>query len=850
MANQHHQGFFRYFIIIISPYNLLNMLANNVGNSLRIESNVFDVLSLAVDNYGLSEDFQFDLQVKATESFKNFLACDAELKIISKASSNKIYGVISGLACAKSDIYAVSFNSLLYHLKTKKHSRNFIRQTLPSIISTILNGYKWVNNYDYQLKLGKKYEPLDFIVQKNETDYDFLFRQLGRFGLIFAAFDQQIIITDDIRSFPGKAEISLGFAKDELRGEESALNFASKSRVLAETIILKDHNDAGPSLNLTVKSKTYSNTPCWGKTYSYGENYQTLVDGKILAQQKMESLDWQRQVLTVATDRYGLVPGQEVTISCFNDKKVYRLINIQAQIIGLDSPYSNVLTLIPEKIPYRCPFKEKPQQGYTRGIINSEADCDGKYWVKLKYDTEENRYAYALRLIQPAAGNNHGLHFSLQPGTEVVIGYINSDQNRPVIIGSVPGSSTSNQAKAVNASDYMLRAAKGSQLLMQDIRFYEQVTLAAPAYSSQLNLDSSSSSQVSLVSQDGAVNIFAAKNLEQTTQGGCIQYIGANHVLVAGRDDAVSAGQDIKLDIESFTKNSSEGEMKIAAKTGSVVIDSKKSLHFCAGNRINIKAENEAVLQSVNAKLVLSAGDSVSISGGNIIFSSGKANLSIDQDGLVVLCGVTLDTQSEYVLQETNRSTFGGIPTKNLPSKIPPEPQIISVGEVRFSDKKNILYIAKEWKGTPYAEAYTKYAGFNARKKLGGDCGGVTAAVYKEAGYCYGYANVAGFIKTFGNHKFRKIFIAEAIAGDLVTWISQDLSSSHVHHIAIIAELFPDKNNRTEANTKIWSTHSSGKKIFNNEGTIKGFSDAYRNKANSAFVVSYWHFIGYKEDIL
>ncbi|MGE3673857.1 MAG: phage baseplate assembly protein V, partial [Polyangiaceae bacterium] len=43
-----------------------------------------------------------------------------------------------------------------------------------------------------------------------------------------------------------------------------------------------------------------------------------------------------------------------------------------------------------------------------------------------------------MRMLQSHAGANYGMHFPHKPGTEVAIGFMNGDPDRPFIAGALP----------------------------------------------------------------------------------------------------------------------------------------------------------------------------------------------------------------------------------------------------------------------------------------------------------------------------------------------------------------------------------------------------------------------------
>ena len=71
----------------------------------------------------------------------------------------------------------------------------------------------------------------------------------------------------------------------------------------------------------------------------------------------------------------------------------------------------------------------------------AELDDQGRYKVILPFDLsgrENGKASTFLRMMQPYAGSNHGMHFPLHKGTEVLLTFIDGDPDRPVIAGAVP----------------------------------------------------------------------------------------------------------------------------------------------------------------------------------------------------------------------------------------------------------------------------------------------------------------------------------------------------------------------------------------------------------------------------
>ncbi len=69
-------------------------------------------------------------------------------------------------------------------------------------------------------------------------------------------------------------------------------------------------------------------------------------------------------------------------------------------------------------------------------------DDRGRYKVRFAFDDGEYQAGKAsdfIRQSQPYLGPNAtGMHFPLVEGTEVVVGYLNGDPDRPIVVGPSP----------------------------------------------------------------------------------------------------------------------------------------------------------------------------------------------------------------------------------------------------------------------------------------------------------------------------------------------------------------------------------------------------------------------------
>ncbi|AUX21280.1 uncharacterized protein SOCEGT47_017610 [Sorangium cellulosum] len=98
-------------------------------------------------------------------------------------------------------------------------------------------------------------------------------------------------------------------------------------------------------------------------------------------------------------------------------------------------------------------------------------DPTGRYTVQFHFDTAAGGGAKAsrpVRMAQPHAGPGYGMHFPVKPGTEVLLGFIDGDPDRPIILGAIPNESAPSPVTASNARVNQIRTVSGIVVELDD----------------------------------------------------------------------------------------------------------------------------------------------------------------------------------------------------------------------------------------------------------------------------------------------------------------------------------------------------------------------------------------------
>jgi hypothetical protein len=162
--------------------------------------------------------------------------------------------------------------------------------------------------------------------------------------------------------------------------------------------------------------------------------------------------------------------------------------------------YANRFTAIPSDLQFR-PERKTPKSRFY-GTMNAtidaagageyaELDDLGRYKVKLPFDQsdmEGGKASRYVRMSQPYAGAEHGMHFPLHKGTEVLLTFVDGDPDRPVIAGAVPNAETTSPVTGANQTESVIKTAGNNKIRLEDLLGSERIIMETPAADSWIRL--------------------------------------------------------------------------------------------------------------------------------------------------------------------------------------------------------------------------------------------------------------------------------------------------------------------------------------------------------------------------
>ncbi len=532
---------------------------------------------------GLSQLYEFDIILDAEDpevDLKEVLKNPARLIIQREGADDR---VIHGIPARFEQLHEVRGHvyyrallvprlwlSDLYH-----ENQLFLDKSVPEIIEEILR-QAGLTSRDYELKLTAEYPPWEYICQYNETDFNFMSRWMEREG-IYYYFDQtdegeKLIITDSStahQDIAGEAGIRYSPPDSLIPSvREQVREFTCRQQILPKKVILKDYNYRKPSLDL--KGEADVDTEGRGNVYIYGEHFKTPEQGDGLARIRAQELLCRETVYfgegTVPSFLPGYIFGLEdhYRDSCNRRYLIVELTHegVQANFLtgtGNSGPedeeiqtpsYYNRFTCIPDDVQFRPERRAiKPRLDSTLNARvdaagdgqYAEIDDQGRYKIKLPFDQSDagdGKASRWVRMAQPYAGADYGMHFPLHKGTEVVLTFVNGDPDRPIIAGTVPNPETMSPVTSGNHTRSVIRTGGNNEIALEDREGGQLIKMSSPTENSFIRIGAPNPS--------APPGLHVNTNNELTTDVGnhAVTRVGNNYkVTIGGEEYRVVTGQ-------------------------------------------------------------------------------------------------------------------------------------------------------------------------------------------------------------------------------------------------------------------------------------------------------------------
>ncbi|TWR93008.1 type VI secretion system tip protein VgrG [Pseudomonas saxonica] len=528
--------------------------------------------------------------------------------------------------------YYLTLTPHLANLKYRTNHRIFQNLTVQQIIETLLEEHGIFSDA-YAFNAFSPCLPREYCVQYAESDLDFIQRLCFEEGFHYyfkhSPDGHTLVFGDKQQAFTPLTHPTPYVPNNGMAAAEPSIDrFKLRLKIGTNHIVRRDYDFQKASRTLEADSH-FERKERVLEHYRYPGGFKQKVDGERLSQRALEHHQTGHRLASGTSNQPRLCSGHFLTLSehkntawngrwllthVHHEGKQPQVLEEQsrtrqpAQLDEFTQGYRNTFESIPEAVTFR-PQKvyAKPriigsQTARVTGPAGEEIHCDeyGRVRVKFHWDRSDlnnEQSSCWVRVSSSWAGDGYGAVTIPRVGMEVLVEYLNSDPDFPVISSCLPNS--------INPVAHELPAHKTQSV------FRSRSTPGGGGYN-ELRIEDRQGQEL--------IYLHAQRDLQQHIKNDSRVHIeGASETRVTGNSVVVLKAQE---------QHTVTGDRKVQLKA-SDHLQVATSSHTRVGQLLAAEAGQEVSLQA-GARVVLEAGANITLMaggqhlviGGGGIFSS------------------------------------------------------------------------------------------------------------------------------------------------------------------------------------------------------------------------------------
>ena len=408
-------------------------------------------------------------------------AATVSMNIQDKDDQRHFYGYITrakrGEKRGRYTIYTITLRPGIWFMTQSKDSKVFQEKSVKDVVSEILQEY----SIDAQWDITETYPKLDYCVQYNETDFDFVHRLLEEAGIYyFFEHDDdahKMVLKDAIASHKAYPTDSTIIWRPAMSPEPTITSWYVQEEVRSAETVLTEYDFLAPATEIKGTAEAKEPPEMLGKM-DWFEHPARVVQNAIKpdsqpaatpikqrATVRMEELQSCYASATGTTNVRDLALGMTFDIKVEpneDDDGTYVMVSAIYRIDfgGVESIEElrstgnhegylcDFLCVSKKGLNYRTPritprpVIPGPQTAVVVGASGKEIETDKHGRVKVQFhwdrlgENDENSSCW-VRVAQPWAGPGYGMFTLPRIGDEVVVHFLDGDPDRPLVIGAV-----------------------------------------------------------------------------------------------------------------------------------------------------------------------------------------------------------------------------------------------------------------------------------------------------------------------------------------------------------------------------------------------------------------------------
>jgi type VI secretion system VgrG family protein len=445
-------------------------------------------------------------------------------------------------------------------LTQRRGDEIFLARSVPEVIAEKLQRIGLSPERDFVLSLIERYPVREFIAQHSETDWAFVSRLCEPLGIttFFEHHDGRdvLVFTDTQQTFRPTLRPTLPVR--HRREHPAAYGVKTTLRRGPAQAEAHDYNYRAPLVTLH-QQRPVGAPGGEGAWVEYGPHPKTVGETEAFARRRTEELGARRHVVEGTATELSVRAGGTITLTGLgNDQTllltrvVYRFRRPEAEG-GSDAAWENQFTGIPAQTTFRpprlTPWPRVP--GLMNAVVDgaikgdyAELDEAGRYHLRMGNDRSGRSdlgATHPVRMMQPHAGANYGMHFPLRPGIEVLVGFVNGDPDRPVIVGTAPNPVTSSPVEQRNQTQNVLRTGSNNEMVIEDEHGIERIRIHTPHRNTTVQLGSVEEAEEGALTTTEA-NLSEASRLSNNEATRRKALLADSSTSLLGRSAVIAAG--------------------------------------------------------------------------------------------------------------------------------------------------------------------------------------------------------------------------------------------------------------------------------------------------------------------
>jgi len=599
---------------------------------------------------GISELFKFNLYMRSGSTSLSAASIVGKKVTVTMevegASKRYIHGTVSRFIQSGFDVDFATYQAEvvpdLWLLTLTKDRKIYQTKSIPDIIKAVLGE----SSITFSDKTTGTYTALDYVVQYDESDFDFISRLMEHAGIFyyftFTSSGHTMVLGDATSAHTTCTNAStLRFfpRTGQTNPIDTVFRFEHENRVALKKATVSDYDFAAPATSLSGENSATTGS---GAVYEFGTGSATASASTATAKIRVEASQASTSLLRGDSFAYPLSAGTSFTLSdhfvtSLNAKFVVRRLHHTAR----DDLYSNSFEAFPAATPFRPPMVTPLPRAVgseTAKVVGPSGeeiwtDKDGRIKVQFPWDRDganDDKSSCWIRVSQSLAGAGFGALFLPRVGQEVVISYLNGDPSRPLVTGcvyngthSTPVKLPDNQTQSTIATWSSKTGTAGNIMRFEDKKDAEQLYFHA-----QKDLLTEIENALTTTVKEGA-EIHTLEKGDRTvdvkTGKETHNVKGTRTLDITGDETHKNAGKFTHTVTGDFALTV-DGKLSITV-TGAVEIKSSAAVTIEAGTSLTAKA-GQALTNQAGTALTNKAGTELTNQAGTNLTNKAGVNLT------------------------------------------------------------------------------------------------------------------------------------------------------------------------------------------------------------------------------